>query len=331
MLVESILQSGVRRAVTPGLAACVKTKQPSQAVETYFIGRKAFGLSTVDDQTVYDLASLTKVLCTTLVTAYAVDLGRLDIEESLWPNWPQVKVRHILQHTSGLPAYIPFYQTYQGKKAITQAALATQLIYSTGIQTLYSDIGFIALGDLLEKRLGDSLDIIFAEVSKRYFGHTDLCFVNQDKANHHSKIHHVAPTEKRRGLVDDDNCFAMGGVAGHAGLFGRLSDVAKACEWFLESILGSSLGVAGVIRSFAKEPGERALGFDRQSKNSSTANVLSSDTVGHLGVIGTSFWCDPVENRFYVLLTNRGYIKNDPKKILNLRREFHIFACLFGR
>ena len=165
------------------------------------------------ENTLYDLASLTKILTTTLISAYAIDKDQLKLDEEPWERWPGVSVAHVLNHTAGL------------------APIEDKILYRPGEVTLYSDIGFIALGRLLEERLSAKLDIICAELFPRYYGEVNLCF-------------NARP-------VNDERCRAMGGVAGHAGLFGNLNSVVKAGEFFLRVLQGNELGVPAILREFA--------------------------------------------------------------------------------
>jgi CubicO group peptidase (beta-lactamase class C family) len=344
--VRRAIDLGVSSHVTPGAAGAV-VAHALQAPLTleHFSGRLGFGLNTkVSDDTVYDLASLTKVLSTTLLCAVAIDLGKLHLDEKPWPSWPGVSVAHVLGHTSGLPAWFPLYQEaasrgvlakQQGAAVIVNAARQVKPVAAPGKKLLYSDLGFIALGALLEERLKDRLDRLFDDVAARYFGQTKLRYVCLYEHLHHPKLNTVAPTELSpwlgialRGQVYDPNAYAMGGIAGHAGLFGRLDDVCSAARFFLEAIAGKQGGVAGILRAFAKHAGPRPLGFDKPTRGGTTGEALSNISVGHLGFTGTSLWIDPraCDNlgATFVLLTNRVHMRQSSTEgILSLRRSFH--------
>lgn len=331
--------------MTPGAAGGVIVQSPhSSARFEHFSGRLGFGLSTrVSPQTAYDLASLTKVLSTTLLCAVAVNLGKLSLDETPWPDWPSVSVAHILSHAGGLPAWLPLYQeaakrgvlgTPAGYKLLVETAKHVKPIAAPGKNTLYSDLGFLVLGALLEERLKDRLEALFDDASNRYFGPTSLTYMPLDDRVRYPKLQNIAPTELSpwlgvalHGQVHDPNAYAMGGVAGHAGLFGTLEDVCQAATFFLGSLRNSKLGVPAILRDFARYLGPRALGFDKPTRGGATGEALSAKSVGHLGFTGTSLWLDPnateAVGAAYVLLTNRVHIKQGSSTILELRRQFH--------
>jgi CubicO group peptidase (beta-lactamase class C family) len=298
----------------------------------------------VDDETVWDLASLTKLLSTTALCASAVERGALALEETPWPGWPGVSVEHVLRHSAGLPAWRPLYEEArrrgavgvgESSRAIVAAALAVQPEAAPGERTLYSDIGFIALGALLEERLGAPLDALFRAQAATY-GAKTLGYVRLEQEGFHAALPNVAPTERcawrRRtmhGQVHDENCFAMGGVSGHAGLFGTLDDVVRAGALLLRAMRGP-----GLLARWAQADGQpRGIGFDRASKGGSTGDALSDLAVGHLGFTGCSLWIDPVgDGAVYVLLSNRVHeTRAHPERILEARRRFHRAAAAWAQ
>lgn len=340
---DAVLQSGVDDGTTPGAAAAIVTRDGWSLRRCVGTLHREAGAARVDEDTAWDLASLTKLLCTTLITAHAVDQGRLQVSEAPWPGWPGVTVEQVLRHEAGLPAWAPLYETARrlgavglppARAAILEAVHATALERPPGAVTVYSDIGMIALGCLLEERLGAPLDRLFADIARTSFGDTDLRFVRLGQDGYHPAMPHVAPTERcpwrRRtlhGQVHDDNCFALGGVAGHAGLFGSLRDV--------ESAAKALLTPSATMAHFAAVPGEvgrRPVGWDRATPGGSTGDALGPHTVGHLGFTGCSLWVDPDAGAAYVLLTNRIHpSKEGPERILALRRAFHRVASTWTR
>jgi CubicO group peptidase (beta-lactamase class C family) len=293
--------------------------------------------------TPFDLASLTKLLCTTLVVARAVEAGRLSLDDAPWPRWPGATIRHVLAHTAGVPAWRPYFEEANtervtglpaGRDLVVTRARGTPLEAAPGTRTLYSDVGMIALGAHLEERLDAPLDVLFREAERATWGETALRFVRLGDEGFHPKVPLVAPTERcpwrRRvvhGQVHDDNAFAMGGVAGHAGLFGSLDDVERAGRYLLDAIVGRDDGVAAILRTFAFVDGARGLGFDRATPGGSTGDALSSSSVGHLGFTGTSLWIDPEREALFVLLTNRVHETRDNDGIKPLRQRFHRAAA----
>ncbi len=346
---QSVFDDAIHNKVAPGIVASIlmpgnlKTKSID-----FFAGQLEPGSPVaVNQNTSYDLASLTKVLAATLLSAIAVDLGKLGVDEKPWPLWPEISVAHILSHTSGLVAWLPLYKeaiaknaqcTPRGAEIVVNAALASKPIASPGTEFLYSDIGYIALGSLLQQRLGDRLDVLFADAACRLWGNKNLqyrCLYENPKETLKNPI---APTGENPwfkfffcGQVHDPNCYAMGGISGHAGLFGDLADVKNAAAFFLYALKSNQLGLGAVLRDFASYAGPHPLGFDKPTPGGSTDNFLSIKSVGHLGFTGTSLWLDPLalkgQGAGYILLSNRVYFGIDSNEaITELRRSFHRIA-----
>lgn len=339
--VGDVVASGVDDGTTPGAAAFVIARGATTSVCAGTLHRERAARS-VDEDTVWDLASLTKLLSTTMLAARAVDDGKLALDEAPWPRWPGVTVEHVLRHESGLPAWRPLFEEArkagraglrEGRDIVVGAALAVDLEAKPGERTVYSDIGFIALGALLEERCRASLDELFRDEARARFGasHT-LRFVRLDVDGFHPAVPRVAPTERcswrRRALqgqVHDENAFAMGGVAGHAGLFGTLRDVERCAHFFMG-------GMTDTLRAFARVPDDaarRPIGFDRATPTGSTGGALPPTSVGHLAFTGCSLWIDREGARSYALLTNRIHETREggAEKILALRRRFHVAAA----
>jgi len=304
----------------------------------------------VSPSTVYDLASLTKLLCTTWLMAEAVSDGTIALDEEANPHWPGVTVGHLLLHTSGLPAHRPFFQALLspdvshrlGRRAgyddVVDAVLRTTPETAPDVRVVYSDLGFIALGALLESRLGRRLDDAFAALLAREAQKASgLRFVCLEDEGFHPSTPLVAPTEqcpwrKRfvQGQVHDDNAFAMGGVGGHAGLFGSLDDVCAVAQALLVRLTDEPGGtLARFARARTPQSPTRALGFDVATPGGSTGDVLSASTVGHLGFAGTSLWFDLDARRAYVLLSNTVHLGRDGIGQRNkaLRVAFHRAAA----
>lgn len=286
--------------------------------------------------TIYDLASLTKILATTLIAAEAIALGKLELEERPFARWPGVRISDLLNHTSGLPAIRNLFGPRLDRGQVFANALQIDLEYPTSSRTVYSDIGFIALGSLLESRLKERLDLIFRDLANRYYEGADLFFVPTGRRD--ININAFAPTgycptrhRRLQGEVNDLNAFALSGVAPHAGLFGRLDDVARASRFLLNAIKKPSTPLEKIIQSFAMAPGQRGLGFDKADRRGSTGGVFSSRAVGHLGFTGTSLWIDPLalggRGAFFILLTNRVEASSSISDMLMLRQGFHRAAA----
>jgi CubicO group peptidase (beta-lactamase class C family) len=326
----------------------------------------------------FDLASLTKVLATTGLAAQLVAEGALELDVPVArylsgfaaDGKGQVTVRQLLAHSSGLPGYRPYHEAVardavarvaflpkgerppagalvaafaRGKALVAEAALAERLEAAPGSRAVYSDVGFIALGVLLEQVGKASLSTLAEERLFRPLGLGSTFFLDgQDPVGTSARAAGRAflPTgncphrrEVNRGAVNDDNAWAMGGVAGHAGLFSLAADVAAVGQAWLEALEGGkSVVPAAVAEEFARRdatPGsDRALGWDTPGEGSSIGEKLgrgSRGAIGHLGYTGTSLWIDVDAGLVCVLLTNHTHPSGLSQKprIRELRRRFH--------
>lgn len=293
-------------------------------------------LVTVD--TVYDLASLTKVLATTTLTMQLVERGHLDLAAPLGGGLPgfdaperaAITVRDLLEHTSGLPAHRPYYRALRGRDAFEAAIVREPLEYEPHTRSIYSDLGFMLLGFILEDAGGEPLDMAFDRWRDEALGSRAAIVYGPVPPED------VAPTEQDawrqrllQGEVHDENTAALGGVAGHAGLFGNAAAVGAAARWWMGLLAGESfLGVsADLARTFATRsavPGSsRALGWDTMLPTSSCGARLSRQAIGHTGFTGTSLWIDPEQDLYVVLLTNRVHPTREGDGIRDVRRAFH--------
>jgi CubicO group peptidase (beta-lactamase class C family) len=281
----------------------------------------------VSDATEFDIASLTKALATTTLAMMAVDAGRLSLDEEARPG---VSVRHLLAHASGLPAWkliAPAPGFANDRSGIVEAVRREPLERAPGAESRYSDLGFILLGDVLERAWGQRLDEAFAERVARPLG--------VQTAYGPRPPERCAPTEgELRGVVHDENARAMGGVAGHAGLFSTAADVAAIATALLgrragKTETGSSFAVSpSTIGEFWRPSGVPAstwcLGWDRPAPQGSSAGARwPRDGVGHLGFTGCSLWLDPPRGRAVVLLSNRVYPTRANERIKAFRPALH--------
>jgi CubicO group peptidase (beta-lactamase class C family) len=287
---------------------------------------------TVD--TLYDLASLTKVVATTTLAMILVDEGRLDLDRPVQellpgfrgPGKEAVTVRHLLTHSSGLPATAPLYQEIQGWAAYRERIETMDLTYPPGSRSVYSDLGIILLGEILEQIAGRPFETLVRERVLDPLGMRNTLF--RPPAELRPRI---APTETDpwrgrmvQGEVHDENAFAMGGVAPHAGLFSTASDLARFAQMMLNggTLDGQRIVSRETIDLFTRRAGipdsDRALGWDTKSAEGSSAGTLFSPrSFGHTGFTGTSIWIDPERRLYVILLTNRVY----PTRENNLIRE----------
>jgi CubicO group peptidase (beta-lactamase class C family) len=277
-MLQDLLKQAISQGLTKKLACLVAHGQK----------KFEFHAGSSTPETEYDLASLTKIFCTTLLAAKAVSEKKLKLDEQPWPNWPGVTVEHILAHTAGL---FPWAEI-EGMADV----LAIKPVEKPGVKIVYSDMGFIALGALLEKRLGAKLEELFKKPGMHFRG--------------------LEP-------VDDPRCRILGGVAGHAGLFGTLEGVYEESKFFLKCLKNPETPLEYVLKSFAEYPGPRGLGFDKPSLNGSAGGVMSEKTIGHLGYTGTSVWIDPVQDTIYILLMRRLDAGSRAEELMTFRRQFH--------
>jgi CubicO group peptidase (beta-lactamase class C family) len=312
----------------------------------------------VKENTFYDLASLTKPLATTLSIMKLVGEGRISLEntmEDIFGIIPKDKekitVMDLLSHSSGMSAYKPYFHDLQKiegkekrKQQLFKLIINEKLLYETGQKSLYSDLGFMMLGFIIEEISGESIDRFVEEkIFKPFSIEKDIFF---RPINGENSANSFAPTEncpwRKRiltGEVSDENCYILGGVSGHAGLFGNVDGVLKICTFLLDAWKNKEKHPAlstDHLPFFFKRRGEIkgstwALGFDTPNKEGSSAGQhFSEKSVGHLGFTGTSFWIDPERQLVVVLLSNRVHPSRENNKIKNFRPVFHdtVIECL---
>jgi CubicO group peptidase (beta-lactamase class C family) len=332
---EAVLR-GIAARVTP--AAVVEVGGANQA---YW--REAFGRLTYAEDapptsidSIFDLASLTKVLATTALVMRQHERGVLGLDDTVaahLPTWvgddrAPVTVADLLGHCSGLPAYRPLYLSCVGGAAFEDAIARMPLEYTPRTAALYSDLGFILLGRILERIA--PLDVQFRALLQQVGPAEELQYLPPT-----SWRPRAAPTQQNTwrgrllvGEVDDDNAFALGGVAPHAGLFGTAAAVGEHARHLLQ-ILDDRRGALRretVERFVARGtvPGSsRALGWDTMLPTSSCGTKLSARAFGHTGFTGTSLWIDPERSLYVVLLTNRVHPVAEGDAITGMRRAVH--------
>jgi CubicO group peptidase (beta-lactamase class C family) len=348
-LAAAVLEQAVRDRVFPGCAFAVLKPGESQPQAAKAIGHFTYEPDSrrVEPDTIFDLASLTKVLATTAAIMLLYDRRELALDVSLAEWLPefvavdpsdrrrsQVTLRRLLDHSSGLPGYVRLFESANDRPAMIDAALHQPLTADPGTRAEYSDIGFIILGHLIERIAGDRLDIfcqreIFAPLG---MSTTRFCPETVLRAS-------IPPTEDDRsfrhriieGEVHDENASVMGGIAGHAGLFSDARDPLRFAACMLAHGLtasGVQLFSAQTIALFAERaqqpPGtSRALGWDTPSVPSSSGSLFSRRSIGHLGFTGTSLWIDLDARIAVTLLTNRTWPDRSSQAIRELRPRFH--------
>ena len=288
--------------------------------------------------TIYDLASLTKVVCTTTLVMQACERGDIDLEDPLGRYLPEFRVgrkhevtlKHLLTHSSGLPAHFPLYAHTSGKEHILRRILEIPLEHRPGSRSLYSDLGFILLGGVLERVCGQSLDNLARERIFQPLGMRRTGFQPPSAWRPRIAPTEIDPWRKRllRGEVHDENAYAMGGVAPHAGLFGTATDLGVFCQTLLNGgvynhrrIVKQSTLEAFTRRQAQPSGSTRALGWDTPSPKGSSGDKLSRQSYGHTGFTGTSLWIDPQRRLFIVFLTNRVHPSRENGAIQSARRQ----------
>lgn len=294
----------------------------------------------IDESTMFDLASLTKVIATTSAVMKLCDEKKIDLDAPVVRYIPEfgqngkehVTIRNLLLHNSGLPAWKKFYLTCTTPEQLIDSVYAQPLIYRTGDSTVYSDLGFITLGKVVEKITGVPLD---KYVAKEFFEPLNMTHTMFNPPS--AFRDHIAPTEYDsvlrhelvRGVVHDENAYVLGGVSGHAGLFSTALDLAK----FMQMLMNG--GTYGGRRYFnentvklfttrGSKSSARALGWDTKSPVGSLAgNLFSPNSFGHTGFTGTMIWADPERNLFAIFLTNRVYPTRDNAKIQQVRPRLY--------
>ncbi len=341
------IQEGIFPGVGLGIAA---GKKGGREERTIFQGTTRHeGGSAIDHATLFDLASLTKPLATTLLILTLVEEKRIGADDPIshfFKGVPADKkgitLRHLLAHGSGLAAHQPYYQRLNDlpladrKGDLLRTILAEPLQYRTGSRAVYSDLGFLLLGMVVEEVAGQGLDILFQERIARPLGIGQGLFYNHTAAPRPGSYAatEFCPWRGRvlQGEVSDENCFALGGVAGHAGLFGTLGATLTLVTAIHDLWQGeeSPLAISAknlqqfLIRQPIPASSTWALGFDTPSASGSTSGRFFSPTsVGHLGFTGTSFWIEPVKNALVVLLTNRVHPSRENHGIKTFRPAIH--------
>ena len=306
--------------------------------------REAFGRLTYDiaaaattEDTVFDLASLTKVISTAPLVMQQLERGVLDLDDPVsghvaeWRNddRTQVTVRDLLAHCSGLPAWRPYFREIEGEQQYRQAICAEPLEYLPRTRSIYSDLDFILLGFVVHGRMAlpDRFALMLSQMN----------IVEEIQFNPPALWRNrIAPTEQDPwrgrllvGEVHDENAAALGGVAGHAGLFGTAASVGAYARHLLQILDGRS----GVFRRATLEefvtrrggiPGSsRALGWDTMLPTSSCGTKMSQRAFGHTGFTGTSLWIDPEREAYVVLLTNRVHPTRTNEAIKQVRPALH--------
>ncbi|HEX7978346.1 MAG TPA: serine hydrolase [Gemmatimonadaceae bacterium] len=343
--IDRVIERGIRAGGYPGAAVVVGRK--GAAVWEKGFGRLGWTSdagSVVAERTIYDLASLTKVIGTTTAVMILFDEGKLRLDDQVVKYIPeftggakdQITIRMLLEHRSGLPAGRDLWRMAQTPEEARADVISTPLFAAPGQYFEYSDLGADMLGFVVEAVSGQKLDQFLDARVFTPLGMTDTHF-RPDV----SLRGRIAPTELTpprgyplRGEVHDENAFALGGVAGHAGLFSTASDLAVFAQMMLNggTYNGTRIVADSTVKLFTKRAaGTRALGWDTCGGHGSCGKYLGENAYGHTGFTGTSLWIDPDREMFVVLLTNRVHAaraRRPAKVIADVRADLADAACL---
>jgi len=343
--IDRVVQRGIKAGGYPGAAVVVGRKGAA-------VWQKGFGnlswsqvSGAVDpDRTIYDVASLSKVIGTTTAVMVLYDEKKIDLDAPVFRYLPafsggmkdEVTVRELLTHRSGLPAGRDLWRKARSPQEARDMVLATPLEYRPNTAYIYSDLGADVLGMIVEEVSGQRLDVF---LSNRVFGPLGMHDTYYRPSD--SLRYRIAPTEVTpprgyplRGEVHDENAYALGGIAGHAGLFSTAADLSIFAQMMLNG--GSYDGVQVISDSTVslftrRSAGHRALGWDTADGDYGSGKYLTERAYGHTGFTGTSIWIDPDREMFVVLLTNRVHAakaQRPAKIIADIRSDLSDAAVL---
>jgi len=317
---RAVLERGLADRAYPGAVAIVGDKH--EVIATVAVGHQDWAPSPrTDENTMWDLASLTKVIGTTTALMQLWAAHRLDLDapvqqylpEFVGPHKELVTVRQLLTHSSGMPAWRPLY------KEATSPANAIQLLFQTpldtlpGVRMVYSDLGAMLLGKIVERVSGEPIDVYVRRHVFAPLGMTSTLYRPPARL-----LGRIAPTERDpwrgrlvHGEVHDENAYFLGGVSGHAGLFSSAVDLARFARMYLEGgqLDGARIVTRAAIDTFTHVQdsalSNRALGWEVPNGSNSAGHKMSNRAFGHTGFTGTSIWIDPARDLFVILLSNR--------------------------
>ena len=345
--IDRVVQRGISAGGYPGASVVVGRKGAT-------VWEKGFGKlswspmsSAVDaDKTIYDIASLSKVVGTTTAIMLLYDEKKVDLDAPVFRYLPafsgglkdQVTVRELLTHRSGLPAGRDLWRVAHSPQEAREMVLSTHLEYAPDQAYIYSDLGADVLGMIVESVSGERLDRF---LERRVFGPLGMHDTFYRPAD--SLRYRIAPTEVNpprgyplQGEVHDENAYALGGVAGHAGLFSTAADLSIFAQMMLNG--GTYDGVhvlseptVSLFTHRAAGPGHRALGWDTADGDYGSGRYLTERAYGHTGFTGTSIWIDPDREMFVILLTNRVHAaraQHPAKIIADVRADLSDAAVL---
>ncbi len=369
--VEDIVAAAIKDGSFPG--ACFAVHHRGRVERRYF-GKQTYCPESpdIDEHTLWDLASLTKVVATTSVAMHLHDRGALDIDQPVASVIPEfrrdgkdkVLMRNLLLHDAGLIPDLLHIESYFERQAILDAAYAEPLQYPVGTKMVYSDLSMILLAEAMQRISGQSLDAyatkhVFepskmhdtrfsAAALERSTGLTrpeicDRCAPTEVLDPWRIKLRarrFTSPEQERlfgkspayiQAEVHDPTAAVLEGVAGHAGLFSTLNDLVR----FVDALNGRKFAHKDTVAEWTRcqsDRSSRGLGWDTKSVPSSAGERFGNRSFGHTGYTGTSIWCDPDQELYAILLTNRVHPTSENNKIRMVRPAFHdaVFSAVVG-
>ena len=352
--IDSIVNDGIAKGAYPGC-------QVLAMKDGKMLFRKSYGRLTYDSaspevtmNTVYDIASVTKMVSTTLAMMKLVETGKVHLDDPLSRYLPYLKhtdkakitIRQAMSHMARLKSFDPYWKTAKDaedpRESVLEQVVASPLNGKS--EYVYSDLGFILLGDLVQSVSGQRLDIF---VHSHFYSPMGLCHTFYNPTEHGIDSVNIAPTEYDthyrnwlvQGVVHDENAYAMGGVSGHAGLFSTADDLAKILQMLLNGgtydghryLKPETIDLFNT-RYYERQGCRRALGFDKpllKGTGGSACGEASQKSYGHTGFTGTMVWVDPESNMLFVFLSNRVYPSPKTNKLASMNIRTQIQSELY--
>jgi CubicO group peptidase (beta-lactamase class C family) len=339
-LVDSLVLDQISRRSTPGAQLAVLRGDTLLYLRNY--GQLSYDSASpaVNDSSMYDLASLTKVVATTTTAMQLIDQGRLALDSSVAYYLPEfgrngkehITIRNLLLHNSGMEAFRVFHQLATTGQGVLDSIFASAPVYTTGSRTVYSDLGMITLAKVIERITGHGLDAYARDEFFTPLGMRHTMFTPPDSL--HAQC---APTEYDRiwrkrlvqGSVHDETAALLDGVAGHAGVFSTAADLARFIRMLMNGgVLENRRYLqSGTVKQFTTRQSlnnSRALGWDtRSAAGSSAGQYFSMKSYGHTGFTGTSIWIDPIADIAVIFLTNRVHPTRENRTLIRFRATLH--------
>ena len=344
--VDKLMKQAVVDEIFPGGVLLVAEKEEILFFEAYGYAHLS-AHTPITRETIFDLASLTKPLSTTLAVMKLIQYDQIELEDPLSQILPEfertdkaeIKLKNLLYHDSGLPDYRPYYKALEGiardsrRSALRKLLVQEPLINPIGKTVFYSDLGFMILAWVVERVSDQRLDHFVTDEIYQPLGLNNLFFISRNPAEPRGRFAATenCPWRKKilEGQVHDENAYVVGGVEGHAGLFGTADNIYRLLAELLSIYRGqrtSALFHKDLLHRFFKRlPGtDKALGFDTPSvSDSSCGRGFSQNSVGHLGFTGASFWMDLEQSVIVILLTNRVHPSRENEGIKKFRPILH--------